>query len=333
VRFYLVLCALAVSCAPPRVIEPTVARTEGSETTDVRALLSSRPVTDASSCLFVETGEGLALAAPLVSAVNPRPELPDDLARRLSRGEGDGLTLFTLYGQFGDGGAPLAAVTRHAPPLGPLVAIYLSASGAHVAAPRRETRGPLGLDELERELSSMGVDSSYLVALVPEASTKESALVAVLRAIDERGAEPALALPLPEGTRHRKRERETDFAGTCGTIEEGVPSGELPLPAIRAGVAELTADVRACRARSSSYEAARGGMLGLFVRVGADGRVAMACLDQDTVGDSALRACVLDAARSLAFEAPDPAGVVDLRLPLRMERDVSERKRGLCPSR
>jgi hypothetical protein len=334
-RLVLVLFAFAVSCAPPRATEPSEALAEGGEAVDDRtfgALVASPPLASEKSCLLVETHDGLALGVPLVSAVNPRPGPPTDLGRRLTR-ESHGVTLFTLYGQFGDGGVPLAAITRHAPPLGPFVAIYLTSAGAHIAAPGRDTAGPLPDDELDVVLSRIGVDSSYLVAVVPADETAPMVLAAVLRTIDARGAEPTLALPLPEGTRHRRHESEPDHTGMCGSSDTSAPRGELSMPAIRAGIAGLGADVRACRAQSSGYEAARGGILGLFVRVGADGRVAIACVDEDTIGDAALRACVLGAARSLVFEAPDPSGFVDLRLPLRVERDVSERTRGLCSSR
>jgi hypothetical protein len=330
------LLAFLASCAPPAVETSPEARAQGGEserTRDFAALLRTRPASGEARCLLVDAQERLELGVSLVSAVNPRPDPPADLLRRIAREE-DGLTLFTLYGHFGDEGIPLTSITRHAPPLGPLIGVYLTRSGAHVAAPRRETEGPFGLDELEDALTRAGISASHLVAVVPSADTPVEAVASVLALIDDRGAEATLAIPLPEGTRLRSAAPEPSRAGMCGELAAApVPEGDLAMSAVRTALADLAADVRACRARASSYEAARGGALGLFLRVGTHGRVIEACMDEDTVGDAALRACVLEHAHGLVFDAPVPAGTVDLRVPLRIERDASDRARGVCRSR
>jgi hypothetical protein len=333
-RHLALIVALFTSCAAPIEEVPSADHAPGGEAEparDVRSLLESSLVSGEERCILRPTSAGFALGLPLVSAVNPRPELPSDLPDRLAR-EGDGLSLFTLYGRFGEGGLPLAATTRHAPPLGPLLAVFLTPDGVILAAPGRETRGPSALTSLSEMLAEIELDPSHLVAVVPSAETPMKALAWALAQIDARGAEVTLALPLPPGTQHRVAAGEPSREGMCG---EHIPApsleGELSLASIRRTMASLPADVRACRAESSSYEAARGGTLGLLVRVGASGRVAEACMDEDTVGDPALRTCVLERARALEFEPPSPEGTLDLRVPLRIERDVSDRARGLCP--
>ncbi|MEM6959425.1 MAG: hypothetical protein AAF645_27325, partial [Myxococcota bacterium] len=58
------------------------------------------------------------------------------------------------------------------------------------------------------------------------------------------------------------------------------------------------------------------------------GSVTRACAEEDGIGDSGVRGCILDRLRELSF--PAPGGEVQLRFPLRLEPDRSEAPQLFC---
>ncbi|MDQ3033968.1 MAG: hypothetical protein M3Y87_16245, partial [Myxococcota bacterium] len=69
-------------------------------------------------------------------------------------------------------------------------------------------------------------------------------------------------------------------------------------------------------------------LVAIAVRIAADGRVREACVMEDATGDPSLRACLVRAARELAFDPP--GGVVDFALPLRLEAGRAQRQAPVC---
>ena len=76
---------------------------------------------------------------------------------------------------------------------------------------------------------------------------------------------------------------------------------------------------------------AAGSRIEITMRIGADGRLADACISRDSASDPALRDCLLEVARGTVFPAPSPAGYVDAALPLTLAPDASLTQALVCP--
>jgi hypothetical protein len=66
------------------------------------------------------------------------------------------------------------------------------------------------------------------------------------------------------------------------------------------------------------------------MRIAADGKPRELCMVKDTIGDAVLRRCVVQAARTLNFPAPSPAGFVDVQLPLEIALTGPVAQRPVC---
>lgn len=328
-RALLACLALVAACAPaPLADESTTgAEAPSPEAPTVESLFLH--VDEERPCLLVARDGAYTAGRPLETAVRPRPPFPEGLRAHLTPPPG-GFVLYTLYGRFGAGELSLTAVTRHAPPIGPVFALLLAGDGAYLGKPHEDLEGPFDRRALPGALTSIGIAEDALVAVVPRAHTSADELAEALALLDALGAEPVLALPLPPETRHRAVAPDATSGGTCGAAPalEGEP-GEPAPSELREVVARFSAAAAECRKGTASYEAARGGALELRVRVGGDGTVGDVCVERDSIGDVALRDCALRAAREIRFES---AGALELRVPLRFKRDERDRARGLCAS-
>jgi hypothetical protein len=65
------------------------------------------------------------------------------------------------------------------------------------------------------------------------------------------------------------------------------------------------------------------------MRIDPSGHVSEACVSEDGTRDGVLRACLVAAARELAFPAPT-GGSVDVALPLVIEPGATHRQVALC---
>ena len=66
------------------------------------------------------------------------------------------------------------------------------------------------------------------------------------------------------------------------------------------------------------------------MRIGPDGRVSEVCVVESEHPDPTLHACLVRSARAVAFDAPSPAGFVDVQLPLVLAPLPVQRQRALC---
>ena len=130
----------------------------------------------------------------------------------------------------------------------------------------------------------------------------------------------ALAIVLPAGT--KLPAATPPPAPSADLCPDGLPEldaneaqGDLERSAIVAALPPLQDAATECM-RNATGAARAGGKLVLGLRVARDGNVSRACTVRDAIGDAALATCVLSGARQLRFPAPNPAGSVDVQLPL-----------------
>ncbi|MFO0692960.1 MAG: hypothetical protein U0230_05350 [Polyangiales bacterium] len=300
--------------------------------------LEGEPAAPDTRCVGRIAGAGLELVAEVVPAVRPIADAPTSLDARLEGGAGTFVAL-TRWGRTGTGSLALAAFTPVEPVVDePLVAVlvgrrglYLRSTSAELSAARR---GPFPLAELGPSLAALGTaDSPVLVTA--DATVSIATLRGVLDVLGARGRSTALASVLPESTRlpDEPPPPGDPTGGLCEALPDLAPDateGSLPVDAIRRGLESLRAAVPGCVAASSSGRVARGGRLGLLLRIGPNGTVEAACARQDAIGEPTFRACVLDAARALRFDRPTPPGSVDVALPLVVTPDTSLGRDALC---
>jgi hypothetical protein len=266
------------------------------------------------------------LEADLAAAVRPLPEPPASLADR--RGS---VSVLTRYGALGAPDAELGLVafttTRPAPGAGARV-LSLRADGLWLAS----TDGG-SARAIERDALAGLDDGRSLVVITAESGITVEALGSVLAALPSSLAgRVALAVALPEGTRlpAPAAPEGPDAAPVCEL--EPLPDagwGELDAAALRRGVTPLVDRARLC-VGTTEGPGALGGRVVLSMRIDPTGRVGAACVSEDSTDDGVLRACLVAAARELAFEAPT-GGSVDVALPLRLEPGLAHRQTPLCP--
>ncbi len=288
-------------------------------------------------------GASYRLDADISVALRPLPAAWEDLDAHL-RGRRGPARLLSRWGQTRAEpyALALAAFTGTAPvdPTLPAAAIVLTDAGAWVLGTTREapaatTPVPLAaLAEALRALTPNGAPAQ--LAVTAEATLPLATLRDALAVLAPLGAPIALAVPLAPDVRLPAEPvvaPEVMDRGFCGSgLPEPAPDateGDLPASALRAALDPLREAAARCLGQTAG-RAASGGRLDLALRVGADGRVAEACAVRDPILDPALRLCVLAAARALRFPLPDPAGFVDLALPLRLAPDAALAQRPLC---
>ncbi len=350
------MLVFALACGgteePQPVVEPVEVESEGGEAeTEVvavrdqpRALGATATFADlvASARRLDDRGEGESdvgcvlrgspeamswrLEADVATGVRPLPDAPAEIAPRLA--EPKTIRILSRWGQRGQGTISLAAFTAlPPPPRGREAALIVTAAGMFVAATEGASSGPHRLNALETVLSNQEAERLFVTA---EAGISLRRLHAVIAAIPARfEGKTALAVVLGDNVQLPSAARPDSEAGMCadGLPETEAASGDLDTSRVVASLAPLRESAARCMLRASA-EAARGGRMALAIRVAADGSVDTACATADGLGDPNLRACVLSAANALRF--PEPGGVLDLMLPLRLEPDRSNRQTLLC---
>ncbi len=280
-----------------------------------------------------EVGAAWRLEADLAVGVRPVPD-PSPLAGRLA--DGGPVTVLTRWGRRGSGGVSFAALTTLPPPRegdATLVAItddgiLLRLTGEAVGA---SDGGPHRVSALAGPLSGMLERASAEVYVTAEPGTSLRRVREVLAALPADAQQrAALAVVLPDAVTLPEPPTADDAEGLCpeGLTPSGEDPGELDAARLRAALAPLAELGATCLSRAAP-EAARGGRVELLLRVGVGGQVRQACLQRDGIGDPLLRACMLNAVRGLTL--PDPAGDVDVRVPLLLAPDRSEVQKALCP--
>jgi hypothetical protein len=148
--------------------------------------------------------------------------------------------------------------------------------------------------------------------------------------------EVALAVALPKGSRLPPQPtaaggdaRESFCPKGLSQPAAGEAEGDLSASALRDALTPLRAAAATCAA-SSGGRAVLGGRMSLSLRIGADGRVREACISRDEIGEAMLRRCIAESARELVFPTPDPAGSVDVELPLDLALEGPAAQRPLC---
>lgn len=266
--------------------------------------------------------------ADVATGVRPLPDAPTEIAPRL--GSPKSIRILSRWGQRGEGALTLAAFTAlPPPPHGREMAVLITSAGLFVASTDVPSTGPHQPEALQTLLGN--AEDAVRLFVSAEAGTSLRRLHEIASLIPERfEGKTALAVVLGEDVQLPQTTRADTGAGMC---PDGLPaseetSGDLDTARIVASLAPLREGAARCMLRASA-EAARGGRIELAIRVAADGSVATACATADGLGDPNLRSCVLGAAGQVRF--PEPGGVLDLMLPLRLEPERTSAQTLLCP--
>jgi len=285
-------------------------------------------------CLLAGAPPG-RLAADLLIATRPLPDVPKELGSVLLQAAGPA-RVFTAWG-VSSGELPdlaLTAFTTTTPASAKAVplALFITRQGVFVrGAPMPLRAHPEALDTGAAGALLAQLPDPAIVYVTAESAIPVEQLVAALRSVPNR-FEVALAVVLPKGTRFpAATERSQDLLCPDGLPEPSAdePEGSLEPADLRATLAPLREAALQC-ALSTGGLALQGGRLELGLRIGADGRARELCMVRDTIGESILRRCVIEAARALKFPTPNPAGFVDLQLPLELALTGPAAQRAVC---
>lgn len=266
----------------------------------------------------------LRLSADLAAAVRPLPEPPPSLTARLE----SRVVVLTRYGAIGEPSAPLAlaAFTTTRPAAGASAQVLVVTPRALYLGSTERPR----FDEIDRSRLARLDDGTSQLFVTATAGMPVAELVAILGELPAMPGRVALAVPLPENT--RLPEPPASTAETAPICQLTTPAeealGELPISALREGVAPLIDRARLC-AGTTDGPGALGGRVQLAMRIDARGRVIEACVTDDDTNDGALRACLVAAARELAFPAPT-GGALDVALPFSIAPGPTHRQLALC---
>ena len=265
------------------------------------------------------------LEADLAAAVRPLPEAPTSIDTRL-----ESVAVLTRYGTIGNADASLGLVaftTTQPSDHAEAAVLIVQRTDLFVA----RTSGGSARAITTRELEALD-DGHLLLFVTATAGTSVGDLSSVLRAIPASFAgRVGLAVALPQGTRLAAPPSAAEAPANeaiCALSETEEAPGELSVEAIRLGVQPLVARAEAC-VGASEGRGALGGRVVLSMRIGASGEVSEACISEDATGDGVLRACLVHAARALAFAAPT-SGSVDVALPLVLAPGLAHRQRAIC---
>ncbi|MEM9187680.1 MAG: hypothetical protein AAGF12_00790 [Myxococcota bacterium] len=309
---------------------PTVPRLLGADGTFADLVAATQLLDDRgeaeseAACLLSGTGalDPFRLEADVALAVRPVPPPGTGLAERL-RGDDLRVRLLTRWGQFGAEltGVSAVALTSTPPESGQAALLAITSSGL-VLRPVGGTALPGGTPE--ELLATPGDVHIYVTA---DADVSLAELRRVLGLAGD-GAVLALAVVFPEDTTLPAPPEGVLGAPLCEELPpRSGATGSLPPEAIVGALEGMHAQAARCL---SSTRAARGGVVQLSFRIGADGRVSDACVPVDEIGSPPLRACVLAALREVRFPSPEPAGFVEVALPLHLEPSFPPIQRPLC---
>ncbi|HKP58040.1 MAG TPA: hypothetical protein VJV78_15015 [Polyangiales bacterium] len=352
----LAACATSGAGAPPTTPQPTAAEPaptaqtrptpisrllpQGATFADVvdiaRALDAADHTRSEGGCL-ISNGPPRQFAADVLAGARPLPEVPRELASLLQKAAG-APAVITAWGNT-PGELPdvaLLAFTTTTPRSAklPAVAMLLTGPGVFVRGAAMPLRAhPEALTPEAAATLLADLPDHAIVYVSAEAGVPVEQLVSALRSVPDR-FEIGLAVALPKGTRLPAPTTK----GNELSCPEGLPEpaadaveGSLEASALRQVLAPLRDAGLSC-ALSIGGLALQGGRLELGLRVSPDGRARELCMVDDTIGEPLLRRCIIEAARSLTFPAPSPAGFVDVQLPMELTLEGPSAQRALCDS-
>jgi len=306
-----------------------------------QALLLAPPGTEAEgACVLQASDERIGLGAELLAGVDPLPDASDDLTDRLQRSVRP-VRVLTAWGEQSppaESDIALAAFTAldASSRRLPVVVLFVTARGAYLRHGQRyaETQdGPLDASALQVRLDTLSRREHYVLYVTAEAAVPLTDLYATLATLAD--TQPtALAVALPEGTvlpAARAPEDATRLACPTGLPEPAVDAveGELAAASILGALDPLRAAAQRCLEQASG-PAAAGGRLVLGMRINAAGAPETLCLIEDGIGDAVLSSCVVESARALRLPQPNPAGFVDVHVPLQLAPITRPPPRPVC---
>lgn len=315
---------------PPRILPP---HATFADVVDLARSLDGASRDAASGCLI---GRAPArLAADVLVAARPLADAPRDLATLLAKAAGPP-AIFTawgsLHGELTDVALVAFTTTSAGSARATPIAVFVTAKGVFLrAAPLALRAHPEPLTPEAAGALLAALPDPAIAYVSAEAAVPLDALVAALQAVPAR-FEVALAVALPKGTRLPAGEARSQELLCPGGLPEPLadePEGSLDVAALRSVLAPLRDSALSC-AQSSGSVALAGGRLELGLRIGADGRARELCMVRDDIGALTLRRCVIESARALQFPAPQPAGFVDVQLPLEFALEGPAAQRAFC---
>lgn len=283
-------------------------------------------------------GERIALEADLAVAVRPLPDAPLELDKRLQSESGK-IHVITLWERIGAdvSGIVLIAFTTTSPTSArlPAIALFLTDRGIYIrqSDQKSESRSePIQLNELPPLLANIASQKEFALYVTAEAEVSLNAFYHLLSTLPYPRPEVALAVVLAAGTRlptpPKPSKKDTTVWCPQGLpeLEFDGPQGDIPRSEIVAAVDAIRDDAQRCLAAAEA-SAAAGGRVQVAIRIGASGSVEQQCLLEDEIQNLALAKCILSTVHALRFPSPNPAGPVDIHLPLRLtSRGISGQK-------
>lgn len=279
---------------------------------------------------------GWTLTADVAVAVRPLPDAPAKLGERAAAERGP-VAVLSRWGERGPRTARLALVTfTSAPPMGggEVLVLVAGEAGVYVRSTASPAPSPaVALPWPSPDLSSPihGRPDASALVITADAGLPLTRLARLLRALPADTPPVSLAVALAPGT-----ELPAPVVGRASDAPlcpDGLPdaapnatAGNLAPEQAAAVLHPLASQADQCIA--SFPEAAGGGRLQVWLRVGPGGKVSNACIARDSIGSVLLRRCILDQLEALRF--PDPGGTVDLSFPLTVQAAPGIRQKGLC---
>lgn len=282
----------------------------------------------AADCLFELHDDGLILRGDVLGAVRPLPMPSLDLDQPLLASVS--INLLTPFGRYGDAPGALSLVSfSYAPATTRAVAIVVTDRGVYVRGTSASVPALNAATAQEAARAVAAVDKAT-VYIAAEAEVSTKALVDVLQALDTSRLPVALAVNLTSDTTLPNAVSEP-LAPLCpdGLSVTNDAEGDLNPSTLSATLSQFRERAADCM-ESADAAGAAGGHVTLAMRVGNTGSVSEACLQREETGDARLRACLLREAKKLQFPAPQPAGSVDLALPLLLQSRKPPAPKPLC---
>jgi hypothetical protein len=283
---------------------------------------------DEACLLSIAKGTGQwHLSADLAVAVRPLPETPVDLDAQLANRQAS--SVLTRWGHLGAGAkGPLLAALTTSPPSAREQALVIFVTDQGIYGRSSNVAVPIGWEgalkpeqlsallRRQREQLSSSVDGIYITA---ERDIPLSQIKALLVDLTPLQVPVALAAALAKGTRQPPvKEPSSELLCPKGLppLESGSTYGTLEPRQLQEARKTLQERAETCMEHASGTTA-EGNMLNLATRLDQSGKIIQACFVTDEIGDVGLRRCVNQALKAVQFPAPEPAGIVDINIPLR----------------
>lgn len=329
----------------PRALGPTATF---ADVVAAARLLDDRSAADSTEgCLFrgdAAPGSAFRVEADVAVAVRPLSDPAPNLLPRLRRAAG-AVAVLSRWGRAGPDGGTMAfsTFTSAAPPEGPSIVLAITEAGVLLRSTEGAVptghEGPFPAADVAAHLAAAAPSNAGMLVVTASPTTPLPGLRAILLSLPPRlAARVALGVVLAADTTLPAGPRPP------AAVDDGLCDDGLPEPAaeqvetspdasaVLGALASFRENAAAC-VSAAGAGAARGGRLEILLRAGAGGAVEAACAHRDTVGDAALRACVLGSARSARLPAPtDERGFYDVALPLLFAADDSLRQAPWCPA-